>query len=360
MKRAMSPARLLGSGMDHADLTSLYAAVDAGEGWTSVAQQLGDDNAHRAQAASEAGQVVTARGWWLRAASCYRVAQVPLPDNGLKAALYESLIDAYGAAGALDDVPIEHLSIPYRGGRLCGWLSRPAEVAAPPTVIVFGGFDGWREEYHVAASELRARGLATMLVDLPGQGETRLAGELPMSAEPDDVVLALGAYISWALDHPLLGDRVGIWGSSMGGYLAARGAARDHRVAAVCVVGGTDQPAEVLERYPRFIIKVMELFGVEDPDVARNQLEAMVLDAQLLSDIACPLLVLHGTPDQIFLIERARRLYELAGSSDKTWAEWPDGDHCLYNHTAEKYALVGDWFVDRLVSGRPGRRGRPV
>jgi hypothetical protein len=58
--------------------------------------------------------------------------------------------------------------------------------------------------------------------------------------------------------------------------------------------------------------------------------------------------VLHGTPDQVFLVENARRLHDGAASEDKTWVEWPDGDHCLYNHSLEKHTIVADWVTERL------------
>jgi hypothetical protein len=28
--------------------------------------------------------------------------------------------------------------------------------------------------------------------------------------------------------------------------------------------------------------------------------------------------------------------------------EWPDGDHCLYNHSLEKHTIVADWVTERL------------
>ncbi len=72
-----------------------------------------------------------------------------------------------------------------------------------------------------------------------------------------------------------------------------------------------------------------------------------------LAQLTCPLLVLHGTPDQVFLIENARALFDQAASPDKTFREWPDGDHCIYNHSHEKHTTVGDWFADRLLPVRP-------
>jgi esterase/lipase len=66
--------------------------------------------------------------------------------------------------------------------------------------------------------------------------------------------------------------------------------------------------------------------------------------------IRCPLLVLHGGADLVFLPENARRIYTGASTQDKTMLHWDDGDHCLYNHAHEKHCIVSDWFQDRLAA----------
>jgi esterase/lipase len=76
-------------------------------------------------------------------------------------------------------------------------------------------------------------------------------------------------------------------------------------------------------------------------------MERLNLDGRL-EHTRCPLHVVHGTPDRIFLIENARAIYDGAASEDKTFTEFPDGDHCIYNHSHEKNCLTADWFVERL------------
>ena len=49
-------------------------------------------------------------------------------------------------------------------------------------------------------------------------------------------------------------------------------------------------------------------------------------------------------------IENARALYDGAAATDKTWSEFPDGDHCIYNHSHDKHTRIADWFADRLVT----------
>lgn len=347
-KRAMPPQRLIGNGMDYADVVEFYARVDAGEPWPHAGRALGGHDRRRAEAAHGAGYLESARSWFLYAAACYRVGQVPLHDaNPMKKELYSSLIDTFASAGALSLPPIEHINIPWNGGTISGWLLQPATptVARPPVVIVVGGFDGWREEYHVGAEYLADRGLAVFLVDGPGQGESRLFGGLHMQL---GVERAFSTVIDHLLADPRLSDRVGIWGNSMGGYLAALVACTDERVTACCINGGTVRPVETVERFPRFVSKVQLLLGIENPDEALATMRNFVLDLPTLARLRCSLLALHGTPDRVFLVDNARALFEGAGSADKTWREWPDGDHCIYNHSHEKHSLVSDWFADRL------------
>jgi dipeptidyl aminopeptidase/acylaminoacyl peptidase len=260
------------------------------------------------------------------------------------------MINAYGHAGELFDPPFEHLDIAHHGGTLSGWLALPAGPGPAqgwPLVIIMGGFDGWREEYHVGATYLHERGVATFLADGPGQGESRLFGGLVLD---QDFTAAFSAMVDHLSHDERLSDKVGIWGNSMGGFLAASVAATDPRIAACCVNGGTNRPAEILDRFSRFVSKVQPLLGLEDPAKAIEALQTFVLTEDQLKELTCALLVLHGTPDQVFLIENARALYDAAASNDKTFLEWADGDHCIYNHSHDKHTRVADWFADRLTA----------
>lgn len=291
------------------------------------------------------GEPGRAREHLLRAASCFRVAQVPLVDGAAKRTLYRSLVDAFGRAGALLDPPIEHTRVMWRGRALCGWLLRPAGAPRPPVVLVLGGIDAWREEFAVGAELLRAGGLAVLLLDAPGQGETRVLGGVHLDRGIGD---ALSAVVDHLVGDPRLGGPVAVWGNSMGGHLAALLAARDERVAACVVTGGTTRPAETHTRFPRFLEKVKAMVGAVDPRAASQLLHDLELGPDTLAELTCPLLVQHGRRDVIFKIAHARGLYDLAGSHDRTWQEWDDGDDCVDNHAAEKHRAIADWLLPRM------------
>ena len=113
--------------------------------------------------------------------------------------MYRRAADAFGRGGQLARPPYEKLAVPHCGGVLHGWLMRPADVQHPPTVIIFGGADGWREEYHAGALALLERGVAALLLDGPGQGETRILGGMHLHA---GIEAAFSAAVTHLLAHP--------------------------------------------------------------------------------------------------------------------------------------------------------------
>lgn len=350
-RRAMPLQRLIGNGMEYSDAHAVHALVESGVHWVEAGEWLAERNLALAQRALGAAYVATARSHFHAASACLRFAQVAIPrDTERKRSLYRRMVDAFGAAASLTDPPIRKLDIAWRGRSLCGWLMLPHTNAKVPVVIQFGGFDGWREEYHRGAEYLVERGVGVLLIDLPGQGETRLFHGLYMDEHVHEAVTAI---IDHLLAMPLLTPSVGIWGNSMGGCVAAMAAIHDERIAACCVNGGTVSPIELVERYPRFSEKIEALTGRADPGEAAAILRRFDLAGDL-PRLACSLLQLHSVPDQVFLLSNARRIHDEAGSQDKTLLVWEDGDHCIYNHSHEKHGLVADWFVARLgVFDRP-------
>jgi len=334
---AYSIARLLDNGMDYGDAWRLHARVEQGAAWIETAQALGEENLARAEKTLARGRRATARDAFRYAAMCFRFAQAEIvEDTDRKRALYRRLIDAFAQSARLDDPPTEKLSIAYRGAALSGWLVRPAAAQAP-VVFVFGGADAWRETYWISARYLVERGLAAFLVDLPGQGEARLFGR---AYTTPDSHLALSAMADVFPERSL-----GLWGNSLGGYFAARAAATDARFAACCVNGGSARPAELLERFPAFIEKFRAMAGATDERSARAVFSALALEEA----VRCPVLVLHGMRDRIFLLPGAREIHDRAASADRTLRVWEDGEHCLYNYAHEKHCLVADWFAERLL-----------
>ena len=283
-KRAMPIARLAGNGMAYPDALELHALADAGVAWNHGAERLGDRNLARGHDALVRGHRHSARSWFFLASACFRFGQVVLPDaDPRKRALYRRMLDAFEQAGGLHEPRFERIEVAWRHGTLSGWLMRARPSSPCPVVIQMCGIGGSREEYEVGCRYLLERGISAVLLDAPGQGETRLFGGLHLD---EHVVDAITAILDVVVADPGCDGQVGLWGNSAGGWLAALAAAADRRIRACCVVGGTDRPTEIVDRFPRFIAEVQQMTGQSDPDEARDVLHRMALDAERLRRVS--------------------------------------------------------------------------
>ncbi len=96
------------------------------------------------------------------------------------------------------------------------------------------GLDSTKEELQATAEYLLARGMATLAIDGPGQGEAEY--DLPIEPAYEKVATAVVDYLASRADVD--GGSVGLFGVSLGGYYAARAAAREKRLKAVVDLAG--------------------------------------------------------------------------------------------------------------------------
>ncbi|KQW69893.1 S9 family peptidase [Methylibium sp. Root1272] len=343
LQRAMPITRLLDCGVDHADAVALFQRTTAGEDWHSAAESLASAQLERAAAAATAGHLTTATEAQSMAIANLLFAQMAFNDDDpRRVALYDQLVQAARQLSDWSDKRIERVELPFEHGRLIGWLVRPWSGRASGTVLLFGGQSGWGMAYLPIAKALARRGLATLLAEGPGQGETRMKHRIFLDV---DVTAAYRQFITYIVADPSLGAP-GIWGNSIGGLWAASTAAADDRVRACCVNGAQALPR--LLAYRTFQEQAAAMLGVNDEAAVTANFERLSFRAGR-DRITCPLLVLHGGADPLITLEDQQPFLDAAATTDKTLRFWPDGEHTIYNHAAERTAVVADWFVDRFA-----------
>lgn len=344
--RAMPLPRLLDNGMRLADALALHRMAEAGVPWVAAGEWLGERALARADAATTRNAEAQHS---LAACACFRFAQSAHAfDTPERKRIYARVIDSFARGVALTPRPPTRVEVPAGPGALCGWLFAPAGDRPAPVVVIFGGADGWRESYYGMVDPLLAEGLAVCLLDGPGQGESRMFRGVHLGpgfeAKFDRVAEMLRR------DHPA----VGLWGNSLGGTLAAATAAASARIDAVCSNGGSARPAEVVERFPRFLDRIAAMAGHEDRAAAADLLQGLDLTGRL-GGVRCPILVVHGAEDALFSTENVMPLHDLVASTDREMIVWDDGEHCVYTHATERNLLVAGWFAARLGAAANGR-----
>jgi len=250
------------------------------QAWAAFGSRLRD----QADAAVQAGHMVSARGAYLRAAEYFRQAfffhRDDLDGIQLRTA-YPASVSAFRAALPLLGHPTRVLSSPWPG-----YLFGPAGPTVPrATVLHIGGYDGTAEELYASAGPALQRGYAFAAVDGPGQGSVLYDQRVPMRPDWEHVVPQM--VDSLACEPELDAAKIVLVGRSFGGFLAPRGAAGESRLAAMIVDPGQyDVGAAATARLGDLAKRI------DDP-AADDQFSAL-LELPALKALLAPRMVTNG------------------------------------------------------------------
>ena len=174
--------RFTSNGTDYGDFTATLARIGRWEDWCREWGVTASRYEQLAEAAEDAGHQETANGAWRRASLAWHWGKFVFVDDPVQQrAAHERAVACYRRAAAGLTPPAELVHIPYQATELAAYLRVPAapgRAAAPPVVIMVPGLDSTKEELQATAEYLLDRGMATLAIDGPGQGEAEY--ELPI------------------------------------------------------------------------------------------------------------------------------------------------------------------------------------
>lgn len=336
--------RFVANGVDMNDFERVTREISTWSDWCARWSALGAEHEAMMRDALAGGHHRTAAACGLRAAMAYHFGKflfVHAPDELRRA--HDNTVRVYGEVLAYFEVPGERVEIPYEGTRMAGILRRPWHVARPPVVILIPGLDSVKEEMHAYADDLLARGVATLAIDGPGQGEMEFTH--PMRHDYEAPVAAAIDYLAGRRDVDA--RRVGLMGVSLGGYYAPRAAAYEPRVRAAVAVAGAYNFADHFDGRPALTqAAFVARLHAKDRAEAIARLRAFTLEGAG-PRIRVPLLVIMGGRDRLVDPADAERLArETAGA--ELWL-FPDGNHVVNNLPYRYRPQTADWLADRLV-----------
>ncbi len=228
----------------------------------------------------------------------------------------------------------EKVSFQSEGKRIAGILHLP-EKENPPCVIASHGLLSSKdsEKYITLGERISKEGIAMLRFDFRGIGENE-------GSEEDNTIskkiIDLGAAIDFIRSYPGLGPRIGLLGSSLGGFLSLIKASKDKGIRAI-VIWATPLHMEDLgskrqeEDYPLPPEAFFE-------DLPKHRL------LPLLSKVSnC--LVIHGEDDELVPVEQALGIfYNL--SPPKEIHVIGGADHRLTDsaHRQRAIDLSVEWF----------------
>lgn len=350
--------------------------------WNAMAEAI------KAQADDQLakGHRISARDSYLRACNYFRSSEFFLhaePANPRVVRAYNEWVECYRKAASLFSPAIEAVEIPYEGKTLPGYFHR-AGAGVRPLLIMHTGFDGSAEEKHWSGARAAVeRGYHVLCFDGPGQSGPLRCDGIVFRPDWEAVVTPV---VDFALTLPGVDpDRIALRGESLGGYLAPRAAAFEHRLAAVIANGGVfdygaanlnDVPAAqkpaliaalrqgpsvqidrmiegAMKRSPvaRWsITHGMWCFGATSPSDYLGKTLDYTLAGGIAEKIQCPVLVCDAE-DDLFFKGQPQKLHEHL-TCERTLmvftAAEGAGAHCSVGAARLANARMFDWLDETL------------
>lgn len=344
---------------------ALRDRVGDDKAWFAEWTRMGDRVFARGRASEQEGHRLTAASCYVRAAHYYQTGERFLHPKSEGSDIYRRSVEIFRkAAGFISRPRIEPVEVPYGNASLPALFIHPDPGRTggkpSPAMVFFDGFDITKEiQYFKGIPDLVARGIACLIVDGPGNGESVRFRNLPLIAETERYGTA--AYEFLAVRPDIDAKRIGVMAISLGGYYAPRAAAFEPRFAC-CVAWGAQwdyhetwrKRFEDLESGKVLSLSVppehlMWVLGAPDRKAAMKILEGFRLDG-IVQRIACPFLLVHGAGDEQIPLPLAQKCFDAVGSKKKTFKvfERKEGGfhHCQVDNVTIGVHYMWDWIAD--------------
>ena len=335
--------RFVQAGVDYSDFVATTDGVERWEDWHAAWCRNGDMHAALAEDAASKNRRLTAGEAWSRATVAYHFAKfVWMVDPERSRAAADKAVAAMARTHEYLDPDAERIEVPLDGGRVVGNLRRPAGQEKPPLALLVPGLDSTKEEFFKLENVFLDRGMATLSMDGPGQGESGY--DLPIRPDYEVAVAAVLDALADRSDVDL--DRVGLLGVSMGGYYAPRVLAFEPRVKAGVGLSGPYKFSDIWDEVPPQTREtfVAKSFAKDDDEGRRKAAE---LDLNNVAErIQQPYLAITGRLDRLIPWEQTERAAREAPKG--TFLLHEDGNHGCANVPYKTRPVAADWLREQL------------
>jgi pimeloyl-ACP methyl ester carboxylesterase len=341
--------RFTSQGVDYNDFIRTTSGIERWDQWLDAWCATGDMHTELAEQAKAEGHSLSAGQAYVQAALCYHFAKfVWMVDEDKYRSAAEKAVGSLYKAHRLLDPTAERVEAAYDGIKIVANLRRPERIDRTALVLLLPGLDSTKEEFFNWENIFLARGLATLSMEGPGQGETGYHSHI----RPDYEVAVSAMLDTLAERQDLDLGAIGAVGVSLGGYYAPRAAAFEPRLKAVAAIGG---PYNFGDCWPNLPAITRETFvhhsGAKDEREAHQK--ALQLDLQgVLPRLRQPVLVVFGKLDRLIPWQQAERM--AAEAPEARLVMYPDGNHVCNNIPYKYRPLVADWMHDQLLGGAHG------
>lgn len=328
--------RFVSNGVILADFEEVTGSIERWEDWCAAWSARAKLHQDLAAEALRDGHRLSAGEHFVRAAMYYHFAKFVFVQDPLQMrAAHRKAVECYTSALPLMRPPGERVTI----GPYVGVLRKP-HTGRCPVLVMAPGLDSTKEELHAYEEPFLARGIATLAIDGPGQGEAEY--EIPICGDYERAATVVVDWIEKRSDVDA--KRVAMWGVSLGGYYAPRAAAFEKRFRACIALSGPFEWAEIWGALPEL---TRDTFRVRSHSAtqaeAKHKAAALTL-REAAGQITCPLFIVAGRQDRLVPAAHAERLAKsAAGPVELLMVE--DGGHNANNRPYRYRSRSADWLV---------------
>ena len=339
--------------------------------WSAVAQRFETEG----EALAAEGDRANAGRAFMEAKTYYSIARFPAPYrlgaaicppemSPLKARAYEKYLQCFRRANELLQVAVEDVVIERSGYSARGYLRLPPGASASdpvPSVLVMCGGDMYKEDRQKYAEGALAQGLAALVVDAPGTGQTTFPHA------PESVVAWQAALDVLSNRSEIRSDQLGAFGVSRGGLWVMRLAATDPRIKALISVApagvgywGTaeeraswrraaDERARMNWFGPRGTRPALN--GMTEEEQRKEFLRWSLKDQGLLERLSMPMYLVNGKTDHLSPIGNLYLLLESGPPTGRVARVYADDGHIAARHEVEWAPAAWRWLKEQLTAG---------
>jgi len=317
-----------------------------------------------------------ARQAYIQAKTYYSLARFPSPYwsgssicppdmSPIKAQSYEDYLRCYRKSAALLPDQPEVITVKKNGMKATGYLRLPkgaSKANKVPAVLVMCGADMYKEDREKYAEGALSQGMAALVVDAPGTGETTF----PHAPES---VVAWQAALDVLQKRPEIDDkRIGAFGVSRGGLWVIRLAAHDTRIKGLiaCAPGGAGYWGTPEERadwrkaaYERAKTNWFGPRGTRPPlkemseeEHRKDFLRWSLKDQDLLKNLTMPMYMVNGKIDHLTPIGNLYMLLESGPADGRVARVYADDGHIAAKNEREWGPASWAWLRDVLTKGK--------
>lgn len=331
--------------IDYSEISRVLQQIRRRADWFPVWMSASDRHASLAVAAERRQATVSAGDAYLRAALCAHWASLYAAGND-KTIAHNRSLELYSAGSSWFEPPSRRVEIDFEGDVLPGYLRGHDEGRAQHLVVMLGGADTNKEELHHWGTQFTRRGFAVLVVDGPGQGELA-ARYKRLTMRFDTYHRAVTSVIDWALRRlpNVEQEKIGLFGNSLGGYLALDTALREPRVGAVISNGGFCDAAS-MDQWPAGVMRAFSsCLGLNEEEAIKDHLRRHLDLGAVAPDHHPPTLVIHGGREDLADEDESRRAAQVM---EGALVVVEDGWHTCTNRDHLMSPLMVDWMSSAL------------